>query len=199
VFAGVCPRLFGLLNRDSSFDGGTIVVIGNRARCGTAACKAGHYKALPQRNRDVCTAWFGHEFPSPPNAFGDLRLACYACVVMKNAPTRERHSERSASIARRVCWWQSAEATKIHRVFSARSWCSGRGKTYALSSIVMAKLHSGKHWYPPHPASLTTVRGIIGTTGSTFSRFPSCHSAPFQHEVGLDVFPSQQETSRQAL
>ena len=111
MFAGVCPRLFGLLNRDSSFDGGTIVVIGNRARCGTAACKAGHYKALPQRNRDVCTAWFGHEFPSPPNAFGDLRLACYACVVMKNAPTRERHSERSASIARRVCWWQSAEAT----------------------------------------------------------------------------------------
>lgn len=30
---------------------------------------------------------------------------------MKSPSTRERDSNRLASIARRVCWWQSAEAT----------------------------------------------------------------------------------------
>ena len=36
---------------------------------------------------------------------------CYSAIVVKSVLTAERDSDQLASIARRVCWWQSAEAT----------------------------------------------------------------------------------------
>ena len=79
---------------------------------------------------------------------------------------------------------------KTHSAFSARSWCSERGRTSVLCSIIMGKRHSAKRCDPPHPASLTTVRGIIGTTGCASSPFPLNPSALSPHEAASGQFRS---------
>jgi len=66
---------------------------------------------------------------------------------------------------------------KTHHAFFAKSWCSERGTTSVLSSIITGKTHSAMLYNPPRPAFSTTVRGTIGTPGCTFCPFHPCPSA----------------------
>jgi hypothetical protein len=78
---------------------------------------------------------------------------------------------------------------KTHLSFSARSWSSAHGRTSVLSSIIMVKSYSAKHCDPLHLVSLTTVRGIIGTTGCIFCPFPRRPGALSPHEAASGHSP----------
>jgi len=59
---------------------------------------------------------------------------------------------------------------------------------FVLPLIIMGKAHSSKHYDLPHPASLTIVPGITGTTDCTFSLFHPCPRVSSRHEAGSQHF-----------
>jgi hypothetical protein len=61
-------------------------------------------------------AWLFNLMAKPPTSTTSLStpdLLYFSCIqtIVKSALTTEKDTERLAFIARRVCWWQSADAT----------------------------------------------------------------------------------------